>query len=198
MISLTRSELAQRGPVHNGTSLLGRLFNYIERRRVYNQLVAMDDRLLDDLGLTRGSLKAQIFGSEKVERPSLFARFVKSFKAARQRRATINELQRLSPSMLADIGIEPGLLGAYAAARHGQGEWVNEPSTPSLGRILFDLAEATAAPFVLPSAERLNPGRMARVEGKHLEEIGYVTEGTEALETGERAAANRDAPKAAA
>ncbi|HMB77474.1 MAG TPA: DUF1127 domain-containing protein [Kiloniellaceae bacterium] len=198
MISLTRDELAGRTHSPSGTPLLGRLFDYFERRKVYNTLVAMDDRLLEDLGLTRGTLKARIFESETAKRPSLFARLRQSFKAAQQRRATIKALQRLSPAMLADIGIEPGLITTYALSQQGHGDWVFEPNRPSLGRVLFDLAEATAAPFTLPAAERLNPGRMARVDGKHLDDIGYVTEAADALETGQRTAANRDDPKAAA
>jgi len=199
MTSLTHVDLGGRTSGQSRPSLIGRLLDYLERRRVYDTLVAMDDRLLDDLGLTRGTLKARIF-EESTKRRSLFARLLQGLKQARQRRETIRELQRLSPSMLADIGIEPGLVPEYARSRQGDGTWVFEPQTvaPSLGRMMFDLAEATAAPFALPSADRLNPGRMARVDGKHLEDIGYVTADSAALESRQREAANRDKPKAAA
>ena len=196
MTSLTREELLGRKQSLNGTSVLGRLFDYFERRRVYATLVAMDDRLLDDLGLTRGTLKARIFEIDAVKRPSFVARLLDGFKKAQQRRATIRELQRLSPRMLADIGIESGLISEYVRTRQGEGDWVTEPGTPGLGRTLYSLAEAAAAPFVLPSAERLNPGRMARVQGKHLDEIGYLTEPSVASDN-RRQAANRENPKAA-
>lgn len=193
MTSLAHNDLSGQRHMSSDLSLMGRLLEHFERRRVYQTLVAMDDHLLDDLGLTRGTMKTKVFGEKK---PSIVARIRRSFQRAQQYRATVNELQRLPPAMLADIGIEPGLIHEYARARQGKGAWTNEPmsqstqqtNNASLGQMLLDLAEATAAPFTMPSADRLNPGHMVRVDGKHLEENGYATANNDARENPKAAA----------
>lgn len=199
MTSLTRDDLAGQRGTRQDTSLFGRVLEYFERRRVYQTLAAMDDRLLDDLGVSRGDLRSKVFGPEQ---PSLFARMRQNYRQARQYRATVRELERLSPAALADIGVEPGLIPEYARSCLGTGAWTHEPVSPAktvgLGQRLTQLAEATAAPFTLPRGERVNPGRMARVDGKHLEDIGYVTAEAGTLDDRQQAAANRDSSKAAA
>lgn len=62
MTSLANSASAGHGLFDtlrsSGLALLGSLYERIQRYRTYNELVGMDDRLLADMGLTRGEIEA--------------------------------------------------------------------------------------------------------------------------------------------
>jgi uncharacterized protein YjiS (DUF1127 family) len=150
MTSLTHEALELRSEPLTNLSLLERLRAYRDRRQAYASLVALDDRLLADMGLQRANLKAEIFGASKEEKPSLIARLRLSLQRARRRRGTIDALQALPDHVLADIGIERALIGEYAAAQLGENRWPYEPNlrAPAVHRQgLSGLAEAVVRPL---------------------------------------------------
>ena len=67
MTSLTHEALELRSEPLANSSLLQRLRAYRDRRQAYASLVALDDRLLADMGLQRANLKAEIFGASNEE-----------------------------------------------------------------------------------------------------------------------------------
>ena len=167
MTSLTHEALELHSEPLANLSLLERLRAYRDRRQAYVSLVALDDRLLADMGLQRANLKAEVFGVSKEEKPSLFARLRLSLQSARHRRATIDTLQALPNHVLADIGIERALIGEYAAARLGENRWPYEPNlrAPAVHRQgLSGLAEAVVRPLRQWNISRHVAGQMAQID----------------------------------
>jgi uncharacterized protein YjiS (DUF1127 family) len=167
MTSLTHEVLELRSEPLANLSLLERLRAYRDRRQAYASLVALDDRLLADMGLQRANLKAEVFGVSKEDKPSLFARLQLSLQRARRRRATIDALQALPDHVLADIGIERALIGEYAAAQLGENRWPYEPNlqAPAVRRQgLSGLAKAVVRPLRHWKISRHAAGQMAQID----------------------------------
>jgi uncharacterized protein YjiS (DUF1127 family) len=167
MTSLTHEALELHSEPLANLSLLERLRAYRDRRQAYASLVALDDRLLADMGLQRANLKAEVFGVSKEEKPSLFARLRLSLQRARRHRATIDALQALPDHVLADIGIERGLIGEYASAQLGERSWPYEPKlqAPAVRRQgLSGLAEAVVRPLRQWNLNRHVTDQMLRID----------------------------------
>jgi uncharacterized protein YjiS (DUF1127 family) len=167
MTSLTHEALELHSEPRAKLSLLARLRVYRDRRQAYASLVALDDRLLADVGLQRANLKAEVFGQSKEEKSSLFARLRLSLQRARRRRATIDSLQALPDHVLADIGIERALIGEFAGAQLGENRWPYEPNlqAPAVRRQgLSGLAEAVVRPFRQWNISRHAAGQMVRLD----------------------------------
>jgi uncharacterized protein YjiS (DUF1127 family) len=84
---------------------LGVLATALKDMRLRSTLSALDDHILDDMGLARGEIDIYVANRHHDEpRPS----FYQLLNLARIRRRSINELAQLSDRMLYDIGITRG------------------------------------------------------------------------------------------
>jgi uncharacterized protein YjiS (DUF1127 family) len=91
------------------------VLRYLHRRQVYNTLMALDDRMLADIGLSRYEIasyvrKLDLAKTEQV--PALLAAteqdLVAPLRAWNRARATARQLSKLDDRMLVDIGIVRG------------------------------------------------------------------------------------------
>lgn len=80
----------------------------LRSRRTATQLKDLDDRMLADIGLTRGQIHgvAEELARKSVPSPAVEYKPLARIKRAHARRATIDQLHSLSNHTLADIGIE--------------------------------------------------------------------------------------------
>lgn len=101
----------------------GAVSNGLRKVHLRNTLNALDDHILDDMGLVRGEIDAYIASTDKAKTgPSVW----QLLQLSRIRRRSINELSQLSNRMLYDIGIERGeiesvvdrLIAAQVIAAH--------------------------------------------------------------------------------
>lgn len=89
------------------------------RRRVMSHLRRMDDRMLRDIGIERGTLYGlsadlpQAAPAETVKKTGIFARIGAFFR----RRSTLRQLQSLDDRILADIGLNRATLADAIDAR---------------------------------------------------------------------------------
>lgn len=83
----------------------GYLATALKDMRLRSTLSALDDHILDDMGVRRGEIDIFVASRHHQEpRPS----FLQMLQLARIRRRSINELSQLSDHMLSDIGITRG------------------------------------------------------------------------------------------
>jgi uncharacterized protein YjiS (DUF1127 family) len=89
--------------------VVGPLVRFARRRRAYHNLMALDDRMLRDIGLTRDEIPA-VVKSLTGEAPawSSDAEEVSTIRVWNRYRAAAKELGQLDNHMLADIGIVRG------------------------------------------------------------------------------------------
>ena len=79
------------------------------RRRAFNALSALDDRMLADIGVARAEIGEVVKGVHKsVSYPAMSLDLVAPITAWNRARQTANQLYRLEDRMLADIGVVRG------------------------------------------------------------------------------------------
>lgn len=104
---------ADAAPRSSGVlAVLGRM---LRRRAIYRELMSLDDRLLADIGLTRGDVAAVAHRAAEEDRPGearaqfrpfAFVRaLIERIGEARRRQAAMDELMALDERILADIGL---------------------------------------------------------------------------------------------
>ena len=102
----------------------------LRRRAVYRELMSLDDRLLADIGLTRGEVAAVAHRAAEESAPTglsigrtlsgMLGRLVGRFQEGMRRRAATAELMALDDRLLADIGLTRGQIPvAVGSARIG-------------------------------------------------------------------------------
>jgi uncharacterized protein YjiS (DUF1127 family) len=110
--------------------VLARLRRAMRRRALQRELMRLDDRLLADIGLTRGDVAAVAYRAAEADQPaglqsrSRVARFARALVAqgtdAFRRRAAAADLMALDDRLLADIGLtRSDIPAAVGAARVG-------------------------------------------------------------------------------
>jgi len=150
------------------------------RRRTIAELSKLSDRMLADIGLTRGeiysvadTLTARGDHTEPAgKRKGLFA----AMRQARLRRATIRELEQLPDRILADIGISrsqiPTVVDDVLARRNGE-RVDGEPSESPVHGLLHRL-EGAVRPLRQWHVSRLAAGQIARLGSATLSDLGYL------------------------
>ncbi len=91
--------------------LLRRPLAWLERRRAYHELMALDDRLLRDIGITRADIERVVYGTPAGDRVQAAAEDDDVIQVIRQwnrSRATARTLRALDDRTLDDIGFVRG------------------------------------------------------------------------------------------
>ena len=94
------SELLARGPSA-----------WLERRRVYNELMALDDRLLRDIGINRGDIEQIAYGAPRADETAVGGEaenVVQLIRYWNRSRAAARTLRSLDDRTLDDIGFVRG------------------------------------------------------------------------------------------
>ena len=80
-----------------------------KRRRAFNALAALDDRMLADIGVARAEIAEVVKGVHKsVSYPAVSLDLVSPIAAWNRARQTANQLYKLEDRMLLDIGVVRG------------------------------------------------------------------------------------------
>ena len=160
-----------------GRRLVDAVAGLLRRRAVYDELMALDDRLLVDIGLTRtdvaivakraSAAPAPVgLGRNPVNRqPGLFVRIARSVNAWLERRRTINEMMALDDRMLADIGISRGEIAGLSGPR---------PEEAAFGPITATLEVAILRPFQRWNVSRKAVRTLSRLDDRQLADVGFV------------------------
>ncbi|MBX6323320.1 MAG: DUF1127 domain-containing protein [Rhodospirillaceae bacterium] len=90
--------------------LLRRPLAWLERRRAYNELMALDDRLLRDIGINRADIHRIVYGAPEPEAAPAEDRHdvLQAIRQWNRSRATARTLRGLDARTLDDIGFVPG------------------------------------------------------------------------------------------
>ncbi len=123
---LAETAISRRQP---GPGLIIRVRKWLKQRAAIRELKALDDRMLADIGLARGEIRAAVEAAEEAaptaHEPGLVAGFVTRFRLWSRRRAAIREIEALDDRMLADIGVIrhdiPAAVEGLAAREAGGG-----------------------------------------------------------------------------
>jgi len=151
-------------------------------RRTIAELNHLSDRMLADIGLTRGQivevatlLSAPADGTRrksKLAQQSVFVRM----RLAQQRRKTIRELEQLPDRILADIGISRGRIPAAVEEilkkQNAPVATGNTGGSPVHG--LLAHLEGAVRPLRQWQLSRLAAGQIARLGSATLADLGYV------------------------
>lgn len=189
---MTEAILGRGAPAQSGHGPLGgrrlreAISRYLARRRTQRELEHLDDRLLADIGLTRGDISfvaaeaAEAWGpATPIGGGSSSSRLVTWIANALTRAQAVRDLRRLPDHLLQDIGIERWQIGAVVdgmlpppgpqaeAPMPAQAE--ASPVHELLGRI-----ESALFPLRRWQISRLAAGQMARFGRDTLADIGYV------------------------
>jgi len=87
--------------------------DWFAAQREHRELMDLDDRMLEDIGLTRMEIRNASVGTP-VEFGALFGKITQTFKTWSQQRRIYNELVSMDDHMLADIGVSRGEINAIA------------------------------------------------------------------------------------
>lgn len=94
-----------------------------ETRTAVRELSSLDDRMLQDIGVTRGEIKDVVAQAQRLSAQArgehaygLFHAIAETFRRWRLRARTRAELSALDDAMLRDIGIERGQIEGIAEA----------------------------------------------------------------------------------
>lgn len=95
---------------------VGPITRYLRRRAAVQQLEALDDRMLQDIGLSRSDIASHVAATYKhaAHRPSLW----QILRSNSERKQTIRELTALDDRMLQDIGVDRALIGNYVNSHY--------------------------------------------------------------------------------
>lgn len=139
-----------------------------QRRATLDRLSRLNDHMLDDIGLDRGTIHDFAEGTQ--ERPAA-SPLVARIRAYRQRRATIRELEALDDRMLADIGLVRGQIPAVVKQAMGN----NAEDGPALrAKALIDQLDQKARSGPRANIDRQTARRMAEVGPTRISKSGYV------------------------
>lgn len=177
------------------SGLLARFRSWQQRRATIGALEALDDRLLNDIGLCRGEIRAAVAGgSARSMAPSvatsvkaaagtqtagalsqsplgrLIARPFSALSHWLRRHRTISELRALDDRMLADIGLIRGQIPMVAA------HMAAPPKAPSKVRAAEKPSHLGSAVLTMRrwNLSRLAASQMARLGPDTLSDLGYV------------------------
>lgn len=173
------------------------------RIQLENELYALDDRSLNDIGVGRGSIPALAREALPAGDESLFAEFSRlvvngilrptiDWNRRRKARAT---LEALDDRLLADIGLARFEIEAHVARLSGA---INGP----LPAAVQAMEEDVTAPLKAWSAARATAKELSRLTDRQLMDIGVIRGDIDELagnlaERGLAANSNAMAPKAA-
>lgn len=173
------------------------------RIQLENELYALDDRSLNDIGVGRGSIPALAREALPAGDESLFAEFSRlvvngvlrpaiDWNRRRKARAT---LEALDDRLLADIGLARFEIEAHVARLSGA---INGP----LPATVQAMEEDVTAPLKAWSAARATAKELSRLTDRQLMDIGVIRGDIDELagnlaERGLAANSNAVAPKAA-
>lgn len=122
-IGLGRGDVSQAVYGRSQTTLTGKLAAFgklvaapviamVQRAQAFGSLMALDDRMLEDIGLNRGDVARAVYGDDET---TLIGRLITKVKRASDRRASLRALEGLSDHLLADIGYERSTIEAQLA-----------------------------------------------------------------------------------
>ncbi len=174
--------------------ILAAIARKLDQRRTGRELQRLDDRMLDDIGLTRGDIEfvaAQTTGTRGTGAPaaSLWTRLMDQVRMAGAQARTARDLAGLSDRMLADIGIERGqiqevaltvaaksaLAGSGLSGRAIKGELRTRSHLASSPvHDLLRRTEDAIRPLRQWQISRVAAGQMARLNHETLTDLGYV------------------------
>jgi len=148
------------------------------RRQTIAELSKLSDRMLADIGLSRGQIVevADTLSARSGDTKPAGKRMFAAMRQARLRRATIRELEQLPDRILADIGIArsqiPAAVEDILARRNGQA--VDGESSESPVHGLLHHLESAVRPLRQWHVSRLAAGQIARLGSATLSDLGYV------------------------
>jgi uncharacterized protein YjiS (DUF1127 family) len=148
------------------------------RRQTVAELSMLSDRMLADIGLTRGQIVevADALAARRGNTAPSGKRLFATMRHAHQRRATIRELEQLPDRILADIGIARSQIPAAVEdilARRGDQAVVSESRESPVHGLLQHL-ESAVRPLRQWHVSRLAAGQIARLGSATLSDLGYV------------------------
>ena len=145
-IGLERGDMKRAVYGEAGTPMLGTLVALgkliaapvvalFEQRQAYGALMAMDDRMLEDIGLNRGDVERAVYGDENG---TLIGKLIAAVKHGHERRAAVRALEALPDHLLADIGYERHMIASQLAGETAREDAriasLGHGPLPSLGR----------------------------------------------------------------
>ncbi len=144
----------------------------MEKSRVLAELERLDDRMLADIGLERGDLRAKVENAPVKTKPSLMGRMARALSRVRTKQATIRQLRALPDAVLRDIRIERGQIEDVVTATLTAKE--AEQVTPFTREPRPSLAEMLVLPLRQWDISRRAASQMVRIDPDLLQDIGYV------------------------
>ncbi len=122
-IGLGRGDISQAVYGKAPTTLTGKLaafgklvaapvIDMVRRAQAFGSLMALDDRMLEDIGLNRGDVARAVYGDDET---GLIGKLITKIKQANDRRAALRALEGLSDHLLADIGFQRTTIEAQLA-----------------------------------------------------------------------------------
>ncbi len=157
------------------------------RRQTINELQALSDRMLHDIGLTRDQIvevatlltarpAVETRRRATVRAEPLVRSLIARARRARLRQVTIRELEQLSDRVLSDIGIPrchiPAAVDQILKKQSAQAPAVQSGGSP-VHELLLHL-EGAVRPFRQWHLSRLAAGQIARFGNTTLSDLGYV------------------------
>ncbi|MFQ6019063.1 MAG: DUF1127 domain-containing protein [Kiloniellaceae bacterium] len=156
------------------------------RRRTIAELSRLDERMLNDIGLSRADIgtvasdlarRATPAETLPIRLPEAVSRALAAIRAARARGKTIRELKQLPDRLLADIGIARDEIESAVDrlfARQADRGRQRRPSSPSPAHGLRDRAGAVLRALRQWRMSRRAAGQMARFDAQVMADLGYV------------------------
>ncbi len=176
------------GSTHRGQKpaftqgILDGVFRFLARRRTQRELSRLDDRMLADIGLSRGDIHiaaAQAVGTRAQKKTPIWANWLSLVQRARTRARMVRDLHRLPNHILDDIGIqrwqiEDEVDGILAKNDTKDESLKTETDGTSPVHDLLRRVEAATWPFRRWQMSRVAAGQMARLNRDTLADLGYV------------------------
>ncbi len=171
---------AATGMIRQGFAAISR---GLRRRQTIKQLHGLSDRMLEDIGVSRDQiakvatqLAARHSGATPRRGEPVVRTFLAKARRARQRRATIRELEQLSDRVLADIGMSRGDIPAAVdrALETQRAQALAAPSGDSPVHTLLSRLEDAVRPLRQWHVSRVAAGQIARLNNETLADLGYV------------------------
>ena len=177
-----------------GGGLFAAVADYLARRKTQRELARLDDRMLADIGLSRGDIEIAAVRAAETRSVNgvgsvaphagtpFLAQLVRAFAAARVRARMIRELKSMPDHLLRDIGVERWQIGdavdgilakkSVAATRQYAAKTSVADVSPVHG--LLGRIESALLPLRRWQVTRIAAGQMARFDRDTLADLGYV------------------------